>query len=539
MLKKILCLALSVLIASTAVLFGCSPQEEAKPVASTDKYRNFYEIFVYSFYDSNGDGIGDLNGVIEKLDYLNDGDPTGGDDLGIDGIWLMPIMQSGSYHHYDVDDYKKVDDEYGTNDDFKKLCEECHKRGIKVIIDLVLNHTSTSNEWYKQAVKELEEGNKDGYVQYYDIAKPGSVSNNAGYAQMGKTGGTLVEANFSAEMPELNLSNEKVRAEIKDIMKFWFDLGCDGFRLDAVKYFDSASTDGNEFLTWLYKTAKELKEDVYMVGEEWSGGSDISNRYKTGIDSLFNFPFSNKGSGTFLTAVNGKDVAGMLKTVKGWDGIVKKNNENGIDAVFLSNHDMPRSALSFSGDLASEKAGAMLYMTLPGNPFIYYGEEVGIMGGASNDGTYRSSMPWSYTDTKGRCQETPGVADNAFEEYSPKQSVEEQVKDKNSLFNFYKKIIDIKLTYPAIARGTITDLVDLGKGSISGYITEYNGEKLVLIYCLSDKEQTVEVPKDKVNFSGIAAQLCTQDCDSEGNAPQATLNGSTLTMPAGSFVVLK
>lgn len=207
--------------------------------------------------------------------------------------------------------------------------------------------------------------------------------------------------------------------------------------------------------------------------------------------------------------------------------------------MFLSNHDMPRSALAFSGELVAEKTGAMLYMMMPGNPFIYYGEEVGIMGGATNDGTFRSSMPWSYTDTTGRCEEAPGVADNSLEEYSPEQSVEEQVKDKNSLFNFYKKIIDIKLTYPEIARGTITDLVDLGKGSISGYITEYNGEKLMLVYCLSDNEQTVEVPKDKLNYSSIAAQLCAQDCDSDGNTPQATLSGSTLTMPAGSFVILK
>lgn len=540
MFKKVLCFALTICILSCTFMFGCSPQqEEAKPVQSSDKYRNFYEIFVYSFYDSNGDGIGDLNGILEKLDYLNDGDPTGGDDLGIDGIWLMPIMESGSYHKYDVDDYKKVDSDYGTNEDFKKLCDECHKRGIKVIIDLVLNHTSTENAWYTQALKELEEGNKDGYVKYYDIATADTRTEGAAYSQMGSKGGTLVESNFSSEMPELNLSNEDVRAEIKDIMKFWFDLGCDGFRLDAVKYYDSGSTDGNEFLTWLYSTAQELNEDVYMVGEEWSGTSDISNRAKTGIDSLFNFPYSNQGNGLILSAISSKDVTGFLKGVKGWNSVLKGNNENAIDAMFLSNHDMPRSALAFSGDLEAEKRAALLYMTMPGNPYIYYGEEVGIKGGSSNDGTYRSSMPWSYTDTTGRCEEAPGVADNTFPEYSPEQSVEEQVKDENSLFNFYKKLIDLKLTYPSIARGTMTDIVETDLGSVGGYISKYNGEKMMLVYSLSSEEKTVDISKDKLDYSGIVAQLCAQDCDSEGNTPQATLEGTTLTIPAGSVVIIK
>ena len=430
MLKKLICLALTLCVLTGAVMTGCSNEQEAQPVASTDNYRNFYEIFVYSFYDSDGDGIGDLNGVTEKLDYLNDGDPAGGDDLGIDGIWLMPIMASGSYHHYDVDDYYKVADDYGTNDDFKKLCEEAHKRGIKVIIDLVLNHTSTQNEWYKMAVEEIDEGNTDGYAQYYQIADADNFDSNAAYSQMGGSGGVLVESNFSSEMPELNLSNEDVRAEIKKIMEFWIDLGCDGFRLDAVKYFDSATTDGNEFLEWLMTTAKGIKDDVYIVGEEWSGSSEISMRYDSGVSSLFNFPYSNKGNGNILTAVSGRDAAAFWRGIQGWNEIIKGHNEDAIDAAFLSNHDMPRSALAFSGDKTKEKTAAMLYMTMPGNSFIYYGEEVGLKGGSQNDGTFRSRMPWSYTDETGMVTETtPGVPDFESEEYKPEQSVEEQVRN--------------------------------------------------------------------------------------------------------------
>lgn len=224
----------------------------------------------------------------------------------------------------------------------------------------------------------------------------------------------------------------------------------------------------------------------------------------------------------------------------GWNEIIKGHNEDAIDAAFLSNHDMPRSALAFSGDKTKEKTAAMLYMTMPGNSFIYYGEEVGLKGGSQNDGTFRSRMPWSYTDETGMVTETtPGVPDFESEEYKPEQSVEEQVADKNSLFNFYKQIIDLKNTYPAIARGTISEIVETDIRSVAGYVTEYDGEKLMVIYSLSDDEQTVDISKDSLDYSGIAAQLCVQDSDADGNVPQASLNGTTLTIPAGSLVVLK
>ena len=149
MAKKALCLLLVCSMAALTFLAGCNTQpQQATAVASDDKYRNFYEIFVYSFCDSDGDGIGDINGITQKLDYLNDGDPNGGDDLGIDGIWLMPIMPSPSYHKYDVTDYYDIHPDYGTLEDFERFTAECEKRGIDVIIDLVLNHTSSEHPWF-------------------------------------------------------------------------------------------------------------------------------------------------------------------------------------------------------------------------------------------------------------------------------------------------------------------------------------------------------------------------------------------------------
>lgn len=179
---------------------GCSPDtgQEMKAAASQDKYRNYYEIFVSSFCDSNGDGIGDIGGIISKLDYLNDGDPNSGDDLGIDGIWLMPIMPSPSYHKYDVTDYYDIDPQYGTMEDFEKLIAECDKRGIDVIIDLVINHTSSEHPWFKKAKAEIAQGNLDGYAKLYSIAAPGERDTKYGYQFITGTKYSF-ECNFPAE----------------------------------------------------------------------------------------------------------------------------------------------------------------------------------------------------------------------------------------------------------------------------------------------------------------------------------------------------
>lgn len=457
--KKFISILIICCIAAAAVFSGCSPDtgQEMKAAASQDKYRNYYEIFVSSFCDSNGDGIGDIGGIISKLDYLNDGDPNSGDDLGIDGIWLMPIMPSPSYHKYDVTDYYDIDPQYGTMEDFEKLIAECDKRGIDVIIDLVINHTSSEHPWFKKAKAEIAQGNLDGYAKLYSIAAPGERDTKYGYQFITGTKYSF-ECNFSGGMPDLDLSSDQTRDEIKKIMQFWIDKGVAGFRLDAVKFFDSPNTERVEFMNWMYSTAKEMKEDVYMVGEDWDGNSAIATSYESGVDSFFNFTFSASG-GKINSAINSKNAKSILKSDQKWNEIIKGRNENGIDAVFLSNHDMKRSAAAFSGDLVKMKTAASLYMMMPGNSFIYYGEELGLLSG-ENDASYRIPIPWSYDgDKSGTVTELPpGVVEEQLPEWNPKESAQEQQKDANSLFSHYQNIIRIKLQNPEIARGTIKKL---------------------------------------------------------------------------------
>ncbi|MEG2018150.1 MAG: alpha-amylase family glycosyl hydrolase, partial [Clostridium sp.] len=244
---------LALLIVTVSMLSGCSKKAEVKE--NDDKYKNYYEIFVGSFYDSDEDGIGDINGIIEKLDYLNDGDNKSDKDLGINGIWLMPVMPSPTYHKYDVTDYLGIDPQYGTMEDFEKLIKECNKRGVDLIIDLVLNHTSAQNPWFISAKKSLtvepcgkdvcaysepcREHNK--YVKYYNF----SEEKLSGYHSVGMPTGWYYEGVFWDQMPDLNLDNEEVWNEIENISKFWLDKGVAGFRLDAVTSYYTGNVSKN------------------------------------------------------------------------------------------------------------------------------------------------------------------------------------------------------------------------------------------------------------------------------------------------------
>ena len=520
---------------------------------SNDKYRTFYEIFPYSFYDSDGDGIGDLNGITQHLDYLNDGDTSTTDDLGIEGIWLMPIMQSPSYHKYNVTDYMTVDKAYGTNDDMKKLVEEAHKRHINVIIDLVLNHTSRTHEWYKKAVEELKAGKTDGYADYYYFLKDNQKSgwHAAGFDDW------YYECEFDSDMPDLNLKNENLRAEIQDIVKYWLtDIGVDGFRLDAVWWFESGNTSSDndssiEDLKWLYDYAKTVKEDVYMVGECWKDSLTISNFYKSGLDSLFNFDMQG-ATGRVNSSVNGKDAWGFVQFLENWQNDIRGNNPNAIDTPFISNHDTGRSAGFIPKD-TNKRLAASLYLMSPGDPFIYYGEEIG-MTGSQNDPEKRTGMYWSSTDKTGYVEKIPGA--NA--DGKPDKSVEEQQEDENSLLNFYKKAIALRNQNPEIARGTLK-AVDLGKTETSAYITEYNGSKVMVIFNLSEKSANITIPEDtfKINevrgylkaavdsgtsaseiddFFGLGGGAGGDETD---DVTEFTVSGQEIIMPGSTVLVLK
>lgn len=523
-MKRFVCLLLAIILIISISLSGCGTVTN-KAVRSEDKYRNYYQIFVNSFCDSNGDETGDIPGIISKLDYLNDGDPNNGDDLGIDGIWLSPIMPSKSYHKYDVEDYMNIDEEFGTLDDFDKLISECNDRGIKVIIDLVLNHSSNKHPFFTKACEELKDDNTEGYAKYYNISDKSSPIYNR------PIGGThyYYEGPFSVDMPDWNLSYEGTRKYFEEVAKFWIDRGVAGFRLDAVKYFTDANTDGSEFLKWFYDMCKSYKDDIYMVGEDWEDAGYTYDYYATGIDSLFNFKFAT-ASGVYINTARSGQIQNYVKDLKKYDDNIFKRNENAINANFLSNHDMVRVGNNLEEN--EYKFAAMLYMLSPGNSFTYYGEEIGIEApNTSSDASYRTAMIFDNDNL-------PDIYVNGVSEVKPNElgGVKQQLEQENSLLNTYRELIKIKLSNPWIARGKISDVVTFNEPKCAGYIEEYDGNKYFVIYN-GNNEETSEELSDVGNVSVLASMVVTET--GSKTEKSASVSSGKITLPPFSVALCK
>ncbi len=536
-MKKTISIILSAALLCGCALAGCGNSEPAKakdPIdgieakASTDKYRNYYQIFTQSYCDSNGDGVGDFQGIISQLDYLNDGNPAGGDDLGIDALWLTPINPSESYHKYSVEDYYNVDESFGTLEDFDKLVEEAHKRGINIILDLVLNHISYKNPLFLEACEEVRQGKLDGKAQYFEFHKPDYYTSDT---QVVEVGDYVCEANFSQTMPEWNLNSEKTREEFKNIAKFWLDRGVDGFRLDAVKYFENKETDGVAFLKWFVDTCREIKPDVYLVGEDWSEDSEIEEFYGSGIDSLFAFRFA-QSFGDIVDAINLKKGQSLVKKMATYDGKMSGANDGYINAVFLSNHDQVRIANALeSKGLEAEKFAANVYMLMPGNSFTYYGEEIGMTApNTDSDKYYRLPMVFDSDNL-------PGITvDGASTVEAPANGgVKQQLADDNSLLNHYRRLITVKLQNPEIARGRITAQQDFGDKEVGAYYIEKDGEKLLVIHNFSsDEAKTLEITADMLPNAAVRA-----DFTGSVKTNHIELKDGKITLPAYSSVILK
>lgn len=502
-----------------------------------DNYRTYYEVFVSSFYDSNGDGIGDLQGLTAKLDYINDGDDTTDTDLGCNGIWLMPVNPSPTYHKYDVADYYDIDASYGTLEDFKELLAECDRRGIRVIMDLVLNHSSSQNPWFQEAcdyLSKLGDGEPDAEecptFDYYHFSK----EQGAGcYAVEGTD--WYYEAQFWSEMPDLNLDSEVLRAEITEITKFWLDMGVGGFRLDAVKEFYTGNPQKNiEFLGWFTDMVKEQKADAYLVGEAWLEVSDYAKYYESGIDSLFNFAFADK-DGIISKVLNGSPASRYGAESVSLQETFGQYNENYIDAPFYTNHDMGRSAGYYAGDNSEKQtklAGAMnLFMS--GSAFLYYGEELG-MKGAGKDENKRAPMYWSKDPEKEGMCDGPADMDDVKMKFD---SLEEQEQEAESVYHYYKKVIKIRNQNPEIARGKVEYLESVSGDSFCVLRKTWEGSEVLLVFHTGEGTESLDLDNITVNGEEVSeSRICGT---LETGEEQIVLSEKTVTMPGYSVLVLK
>lgn len=494
MRKRALSLVVVFIVIST-LFFGCKGQtiaqnkEQTIPKINSNvseqklpyNGRVFYEIFVRAFNDSNGDGKGDLKGVTQKLDYLSK-------DLGVTGIWLMPINSSPSYHGYDVSDYYNINKDYGTLDDFKEMIKEAHNRNIKVLMDLVINHTSTQNVWFKDAASGKDSKYRDYYIwanQNTNLSEGSRISTKPWTS----LGNDHYYALFDKGMPDLNYDNKNVRDEMKKIAKFYLDMGVDGFRLDAAMHIYNDDSKNVQWWKEFNDYVKSVNKDAVLVGEVWNDTSLIA-QYTESLDSAFNFP---AGDSIIRMVAAGKTNSYDTK-ISGAYKQYNAKNQNFIDAPFLTNHDQDR-VMSVLGTDERVKKAAAIYLTLPGTPFIYYGEETG-MTGKKPDEAIRQPFIWDNKD-KTKNSSWEGSTNDIN-----KVAVNVQLADKDSLLNFYRQIISIRNSSDALKYGDF-ELVETEYARVFAYKRTYNNKSDYVFINLgnADAQEKASFDNAKVIYS--------------------------------------
>jgi glycosidase len=422
-----------------------------------DNCRNYYEIFVYSFADGNKDGHGDLKGITSKLDYIK--------ESGYNGIWLTPIFTSNTTHKYNAYNYYEIDKMFGDMDDLKTLVKTAHEKGIRVILDLVMNHCSRQNPLYQKWLAALKKSlggevlteEEKAYKELfsYTLEKPASnVADHYKDIEKYNQQNIYVESNFDRDMPEFNFDSDLAKQTFKDIISYYLkDIDVDGFRLDAVKYMYYGDTVKNcEILKYFHDYATSIKEDAYMVGEDWESASFIESYYKdSGLDSLFFFPGAGVGEGSMNRSINmnGRYQEFFFDLAK---ELVSKAHGK-IPAPFLDNHDMSRVARSNQNQTKFLNG---LLSVLNGATFTYYGDEIGLMGNTSKGDSYvRTRFYWG--DTSLAMCKNPGDIPSD----DTNGCLEDQMADADSIYNYTKHAMAIRNSQPGIARGEILDSSDM------------------------------------------------------------------------------
>ncbi|GAB3786202.1 alpha-amylase family glycosyl hydrolase [Dyella agri] len=514
------------LLAALLALGGtCALQAAASPATEattrTAPSGVWYEIFVRSWYDTNGDGIGDLNGVTAKLDYLQ--------SLGVSGIWLMPINPSPSYHGYDVTDYEAVNPQYGTLADFRRLADEAHKRGIRVIIDMVINHTSNENPWFKAALDT-----KSPYHDWYSWAdkytdlESGSAAGSQAWHPAGKEHYLGI---FTADMPDLNYDNRAVRAAMVKAGQFWLKQGADGFRLDAARHIyenfpwdvdDPAALAKN--LDWWNEYRRGLaavNPHTYLVGEVTQPAATMLAPYLKPLDAVFNFPLTVQ----LIDAAKSERNQGLGPTLDRSYAAYQAVGGKAIkDAPFLSNHDQERVMSQLDGNPQHMHTAAAMLLTLPGEPYIYYGEELGTLG-KKPDPALREPMRWDRaTRAKG---ETTWEAGNPAN--GAAVSVEAEQADPHSLLHYYTQLIHWRSEVPALRDGGFRAYPE-ASDHLAAWERSDGRDTVLVVHNLSSQTQTMtlDVPGEP-HYSRVLKQT----------GPGAAIHGSTLSVPAYSSVVLQ
>ena len=494
-----------------------------------------YQIYPRSFKDSNGDGIGDLRGIIEKLDYLQ--------TLGIGAIWLSPVYKSPNDDNgYDISDYEDIMDEFGTMADMEELIAEADKRGIKIVMDLVVNHTSDEHHWFIESRKGKDNSYRDYYV-WADPAEDGGAPTALQSIFLGsawkydETSGQYYLHLFSQKQPDLNWENEKVRREVYDMMNFWIDKGVGGFRMDVIDLIGKIPLEGitsngpklHEYLQEMNKATFGDK-DLLTVGETWGATPEIAKLYSNPerheLSMVFQFEHSllDNEPGKEKWDLKPLDVMELKTVLSKWQ---TELGEEGWNSLFWNNHDLPRIVSRWGNDkeyrVRSAKAFAILLHMMKGTPYIYQGEELGLTNtpvasieelddiesinmyhdrisrgfsvesimtslNAKGRDNARRPIPWTAEQNGGFTTGTPWLALNP--NYT-EMNVEAELQNPDSVFYTYQKLIQLRKDHPIVVWGDY-ELLNTSSNVFSYYRT-LGEERWLTVVNLSDFEEEISV----------------------------------------------
>lgn len=513
-----------------------------------------YQVYPRSFNDSNNDGIGDLQGVIEKLDYIQ--------DLGIDIIWLSPMYKSPNDDNgYDISDYQDIMDEFGTMEDFDQLLDGVHQRGMKLILDLVVNHTSDEHPWFIESKSSKDNPKRDWYI-WKDPKADGSEPNNwesifnGSTWEYDKTTGQYYFHLFSKKQPDLNWENKDVKAAVFNMMNWWFEKGIDGFRVDAIthikKTFEAGDLPVPEGKTYapafdvdmnqpgIHDWLQEMKDeslshyDIMTVGEANGVNPDNADEWVGEDKGKFNMIFQFEHLGLWNTGDIKFDVKAYKDVLNRWQ---KKLEDIGWNALFIENHDQPRRVSTWGDDerfwYESATSHAVVYFLQQGTPFIYQGQEIGMtnypfesvetfndvavvneynivkaQGGDLTELLNKHKME-NRDNSRTPMQWTNGI-NGGFSEHEPwfpvnpnytEINVSSQQQDSNSILNFYKSLIQLKKSHDIFTYGTF-NLIDAENEHVFAYIRELDGKRVLVVGNLTDKSATLKF-NETINENNI------------------------------------
>jgi len=462
-------------------------------------YAVTYEIFVQSFCDSDGDGIGDFQGLTSKLDYLQ--------DLGIEAVWLMPINPSPSYHKYDVTNYKDVHPDYGTLSDFENFLDEAHRRNIKVVMDLVINHTARDHPWFQEAISD----SASEYRDYYVWANKDSIASQIAKKEISLDSDNITQWHpvegdpehyygfFWGGMPDLNFDNPEVQEEIFDIGRFWLEeVGVDGFRLDAAKHIfpDERAADNHQWWITFREEMEKANPNVQLIGEVWADAKKVAP-YLKGLPTLFNFDIGYE----IINAVNNQDGQALVDRHKKIRDFYNSVTDEFVDATFITNHDQNRVMSTLNADQNKAKMAAALLLTLPGSPYLYYGEEIGMQGMKPDE---HIREPFNWQAGVGSCEATW-----LKPQYTTEDNVvalEAQSNDSSSIFQHYKDLIAARNNHPILTYGEIGPVEENTTGTASFYRI-YNDDSVLVVHNLTAQPIAQELPEGfgEIYFQTTAA----------------------------------